>query len=121
MTNTRKFWIPMGDLTPAQAHVLAVPASAKPDWEVHKFLLTQKLQRLIDQNPQEAREALEMSQEQAPELSLIAQDQLASQWSTSLTNSDSMQNLLSQIDWSQPGQLQSLPEQELRSLLEQLP
>ena len=85
--------------------------------------LLQHLQRLVEADHQAAREALEMSQEHLPELWLIAQNQPSRQWGQSLTSSDSMHSLISQIDWSQPGSLhdqQALP-QDLQSLLEQLP
>lgn len=121
MTTTRKFWIPAGSMTAEQALVLAVPSLAKPDPQVFQSLLGQKLHRLIDQSPQEAQSVLEMSQEQAPELYQIAQDQPPDQWAQSLMSSDSLGSLLTQVDWSQPGQVKILPPQDLRSLMEQLP
>ena len=76
------------------------------------------MQRLVDADPKAAREALEMSQEQAPELYLIAQNQPPSQWPQSLMSSDSMHSLLSR----NPSQAKTLLEQnDLRSLLEMLP
>ena len=85
-------------------------------------LLARKLQSLIDQDGQRAREAMEMSQEHAPELSLISQEQPPTRWGTSLTNSDSMHSLLSRLDWTKPGKVQSLPQpSDLQSLLEHLP
>ena len=87
-------------------------------WEADRLLLSQHLERLVDSDPRAAREALEMSQEQAPELYLIAQNQLQSQWAQSLMSSDSMQSLLSRS----PSQAKNLLEHnDLRSLLEQLP
>jgi len=83
----------------------------------HQSLL-EYLQKLVKADPKEARKALEMSQEQAPELFLIAQSHPQSQWATALMNSDSMLNLLSQ----QPSQAKALLQQsDLRSLLELLP
>ena len=80
--------------------------------------LLQHLQRLVEADHKAAREALEMSQEHAPELYLIAQNQLPSQWAQSLMSSDSMQSLLSRS----PSQAKNLLEHnDLLSLLEQLP
>ena len=82
------------------------------------LLLSQHLRKLVEADPQEAREALEMSQEQAPELFLIAQNQPQAQWAQSLMSSDSMRSLMSRS----PSQAKTLMEQpDLRSLLELLP
>ena len=122
MSNTSNYWIPAGDLSEGQALLLAVPSKAKPDPQVYPMLLAEKLQDLIDQDEKEAQSALEMSQEHLPELYQIAQDQPPKWWGTSLTNSDSMHSLLSHLDWSKPGKVQPLPQQDsLRSQLEQLP
>lgn len=121
MTTTNKFWIPAGSMTAQQALVLAVQTPSKPDREVFGQILAQKFQQLIDQSPQEARAAMEMSQEQAPELYLIAQTQPPDKWAQAMMASDSLGSLLSQVDWEQPGKVQSLQTQNLRSLLEQLP
>ena len=122
MSNTSNYWIPAGDLSEGQAMLLAVPATAKPDRLAYRGMLARKLQDLVDESPQLARAALEMSQEHLPELYQIAQDQPPKWWGTSLTNSDSMHSLVSHLDWSKPGKVQPLPQQDsLRSLLEQLP
>ena len=99
MTNTSNYWIPAGDLSEAQALLLAVPSKIKPSQQMYPILLARKLQSLIDQDGQRAKEAMEMSQEHAPELSLISQDQPPTRWGTSLTNSDSMRSLLFGIEW----------------------
>ena len=86
--------------------------------EADRLSLLMHLERLVDADPKAAREALEMSQEQAPELYLIAQNQPPSQWPQSLMSSDSMHSLLSR----NPSQAKALLEQnDLRSLLEMLP
>ena len=88
------------------------------EMESDRLALLQHLQKLIKINPKEARRAMEMSQEHAPELFLIAQGQPLSQWAESLMNSDSMHSLLSR----NPSQAKTLLEQpDLQSLLEQLP
>lgn len=87
-------------------------------WEADRLLLLQHLERLVDADHKAARGALEMSQEHAPELYLIAQNQPPSQWARSLMSSDSMLSLLSR----NPSQAKTLLEQpDLQSLLEQLP
>ena len=86
--------------------------------EADRLLLLQHLERLVDADPKAARGALEMSQEHAPELYLVAQNQPPSQWAQSLMSSDSMLSLLSR----NPSQAKTLLEQtDLQSLLEQLP
>ena len=128
INSSLKFWIPAGDLTEGQAMLLVVPATAKPDRQMYQALLAQKLQDLVDQSPEQARAAMEMSPEHLPEMYLIGLEQPRAQWGISLTNSDSMGSLLSRLDWTQPGQLtipsgddlEIHPQRVLQSLLEQL-
>jgi DNA-directed RNA polymerase subunit F len=83
----------------------------------HQSLL-EHLQKLVKADPKAAREALEMSQEQAPELLQIAQNQPPNQWAEALMSSDSMRSLLS----LSPSQAKALLAQpDLRSLLELMP
>lgn len=83
-----------------------------------RLLLSRHLQRLVAADPKAAREALEMSQEQAPELHLIAQNEPQSNWAEAVMNSDSMQSLMSRS----PSQVKALLEKpDLQSLLEMLP
>jgi hypothetical protein len=121
MNTQQTYWIPAGNLTPPEAMMLSVPASAKPRREVYRDLLSRKLQAAVDLEPEEAREAMEMSQEHAPDLYLISQDRPSTGWGTAIVNSDSASSLWSGINWSQPGSLKSLPMQSLRELLEQMP
>ena len=86
--------------------------------ENQRLQLLLHLQKLIADDPQEARKALEMSQEQAPELFLIAQNQPQTQWAASVMNSDSMLSLMP----LNPSQVKTMMAQtDLRSLLEMLP
>jgi hypothetical protein len=86
--------------------------------ESQQLGLLTHLQKLVADNPQEARETLEMSQEHAPELFLIAQNQPQELWATSLMNSDSMLSLMP----LSPSLVKTMMEQaDLRSLLEMLP
>ena len=121
MSTHRNFWIPSGNLTPAQAMALAVPVQTKPSQQDYPELLERKLREVINLDPEQAAEAMVMSQEQAPDQFLIAQSQPQSQWATALTNSDSVSSLWSRIDWSQPGSLKRLPPQSLLEILEQMP
>lgn len=120
MNSSTKSWVPAGNLSEGQARLLSVPAAAKPDREIYLPLLAQKLQALVDSDPKQALMAMEMSMEHAPELSQIALEQAPTHWGISLTSSDSMASLLSRLDWTQPGQIQSLPPSDLQSLLEHL-
>jgi hypothetical protein len=100
------------------------PARRLTPQEEGRFLLTQHLRRLVNADPKAAREALEMSQEHAPELYLIAQYQPAKYWGEAVMSSDSMHSLIAR-DRSPKEQeelMQSLLETEdLQSLLERLP
>lgn len=94
------------------------PSKTLTEQEEIRLLLQQHLQRLVSKDQTAAREALEMSQEQAPELFQIAQNQPAMQWAQSLMNSDSMLSLMSRS----PSQAKAmLNKNDLRSLLEMLP
>ncbi len=111
MSNSAKASPPQQPQRAAQA----LPMAAQ---EEVRLRLSQHLQRLVEADPKAAREALEMSQDQAPELYLIAQNQPRSQWPQSLMNSDSMHSLMSRS----PSQAKALLEQsDLQSLLELLP
>ena len=68
MNSSLKFWVPAGDLSEGQAMLVAVPATAKPDRQAYQGMLAQKLQDLVDESPQLARTALEMSLELYEEL-----------------------------------------------------
>jgi hypothetical protein len=108
MNNSSKALQPRKSLLPQP---LTVP-------ENQRLELLQHLQKLIADNPKEAREALEMSQEQAPEMFLIAKNQSQTQWAASVMNSDSMLSLMP----LNPSQVKTMMAQtDLRSLLEMLP
>ena len=105
-------------LKASQAHQRQSSAQPLTAQEGAQLLLRQHLRRLVSADPQAARQALEMSQEQAPELYQIAQSQPQSQWAESLMNSDSMHSLMSR----NPSQVKTLLETtDLQSLLELLP
>ena len=119
MTSTNAAWLPAGPLTPSQRKALAVQTASKPNPSLHRSLLAQRLQQLVDESPQAARQALELSQEEAPELWEIAENVSPPQWGQALASSEAFNRLLSLVDWSQSGSvLESLPEQSLSAILE---
>ena len=123
MSTSPQAWLPAGqDLSREQSRLLSVPARAKPTLSLYLDLLARKLQALIDADPKEAQWAMEMSQEQAPELWMIAENEPRQNWGQALTLSDSMQALLNQVDWTLPGTVREAPTDEsLREILEQIP
>lgn len=123
MNTSPKVWLPAGqNLSRAQRSALSVSAPAKPSQDAYQSLLAAKLQTLVNAEPSEAQAALEMSQESAPSLWLIAENQPQSQWGQAIASSDPMAMLVQEINWSQPGSVM-VDDQEtsLRGLLEQLP
>ena len=120
MSGTKTAWIPSGDLSESQQAALAVQASSKPvSRSLYVALLAQKIQQMVNDNPQEARQGMEMSRESAPGLWEIGGSSNPSEWGILLSNSDQLQSLLSRIDWSLPGELLgSLPETSLLEILE---
>jgi len=122
MNTLMTVWLPAGqNLTQAQRQALGVPARVKPPRSQYLQILASHLQAQINADLQEAQATMEMSQEQLPEPYLIAQNQPATQWAQALIQSDSMQPLLSQIDWTQAGILWGGEPTSLQLLLEHLP
>ena len=127
MTSMNKLWVPKTPtLNDAQRAALSVPYSSPQPMqpEILRNLLEQKLDRLIAANPQQARETLEMSNEQAPELWEIAEQSNPSEWGTLLVRSDGFQRLLDQIDWKAEAKKGTNPPRpepsHLRAMLEQI-
>ena len=122
MNTTSKYWIPSGTMSPQEALVLAIPSPRKPSRDVYRDSLAQKFQQLIDQMPpREARDVMEMSAEYLPEMNQIAREQEMKWWGSSIAGSDTLDSLIGQVDWTLPGQMEDLPEEDLTSLLEQFP
>ena len=119
MSSSRKVWIP-GGVPPEAEMALSVEASGKPITPaLYRLLLARKLDSLIQADPQAARSALEMSQEQAPELWAIAEQYPMGQWGSAIVGSDLMMALLGQM--AGPGRLgQPEPPQSLREVIELL-
>ena len=106
--------------SPKASQLHNAPPSAQPltERESDHLDLLQHLQRLIQADPREARDAMEMSQEHLPEIYPIARNQPQSQWPQALMNSDSMHSLLNQ----HPRKAKELLQYpDLQSLLEQVP
>ena len=119
MSSSRRVWIP-GGVPPEAEMALSVEHPGRMMTPaLYRSLLARKLDSLIQADPRAARSALEMSQEQAPELSAIAEQFPASQWADAIVSSDWMAALLGQVAW--PGRLvQPEPPQSLREVLELL-
>ena len=120
MSNLLKVWMPDGPLSAPQRRLLSVTASSKPQRSLYLSLLEQKLDALVKENQTAARQALELSQEQAPELWSIAEQSPPAQWAPQLVRSEGMQRLLAEVKWDSPGSLQSVQKQSLLEIVEQL-
>ena len=80
--------------------------------------LLRHLEKLINEDLQEAKEAMEMSQEYLPEVYLIAINEPHTMWAVSLMNSDTMLNLMP-LNRSKVNLMRE--QLDLRSVLEMLP
>lgn len=121
MTTTQSVWVPASNqLRLDQLLALSVPERSKPDRQEHRRLLAAKFQAMMDADPETAERGLQMSQEHAPGLYLVWVNHLRSELGQGLMNSDTVQSLLAQIDWAQPGSLEQAPEQNLLEMLEAL-
>jgi len=100
MNDSSKAWLPSG-LPLEVARTLSVIEPGLPMTpSLYRELLTARLDELIKADPKAARRALEMSQEQAPELWAIAEQYPISQWASALVRSDQMNALISQMRWT---------------------
>ena len=114
MNSTKQHWIPAG-----VPKVLSVQFPGNPvTRELYLQFLQAHLDELIQADLKEARRALEMSQENAPELWAIAEQNPSSQWARALVQSDQL-NALLPSPWS--GDRTSVESsQNLREMLEVL-
>lgn len=110
MNDTSKVWMPAGKLSEVERILLAVPTANKPDESLFLDLLASKLQGMVDADPEAARRALEMSQDQAPELWAIAEEASPAEWGQRLIHSEGLRRLTSHVDWSMPGNLRKLDD-----------
>lgn len=101
MDSMSKGWWPRSPMTNAQRAVLTVPYSSPSPMTPNllRSLLEHKFARMLADNPSQARQAMEMSQENAPELYALAQSSPPSQWPALLVRSEGMERLLALIDW----------------------
>ena len=127
MNSTSKVWMPRSEMTEAQRSVLAVPYSGTEPMtpDLHRSLLEQKLAAMVQRSPERAREALEMSQESAPELYEMAMQARPSEWPALLVRSEGMGRLLSLIDWNKEARKTGRPAMkpepiDLQETLEQI-
>lgn len=61
MSNLTKVWVPDGQLSEGQRHLLSVAVRSKPERSLYRSLLLQKLTALINHDVKAARRALQMS------------------------------------------------------------
>ena len=127
MTNTLKWWWPQ--TTEDYQAVLAVQTTQPMTPERHRMLMESKLRRLVqeDENP---RETMMMSVEYLPEMYQIAQDTDVKHYAAAIMWSDSMNAIMSKINWSletteiqeqQQEMIQeAMDEQSLMSILEMM-
>ena len=113
MNSTKQHWIPSG-----MPEALSVPFPGNPvTRDLYLSFLQDSLDEQIQADPKAARQALEMSQEQAPELWSIAEQNPSSQWARALVQSDRLNSLLPD-PWS--GSRIEAQEPNLRAALEAL-
>jgi hypothetical protein len=113
-------WLP-GGLPEVVQMALSVPSSsATMDRSLFLSALESKLDALVRENPREARLALEMSQEVAPEFWEIAQSYQSKDWAAQIVHTDVMSHNLTCL--SSKGQLTDPPDPPLtlREILELL-
>lgn len=120
MSDSKTVWVP-GGLPENQARALSVPAPGQKPMtkDLYRHLLVQKLDQLIQADPEEAREAMKMSVEQAPEFYSIAQNFPVMDWAIQMVEGDTLMPLLAQV--TAKGTLEPEEEQSLRGILEQMP
>jgi len=118
MNDSSKVWVPNG-LPHGLAMVLSVPDPGGPmTYDLYLALLEAKLDELIQEDPKEARRAMEMSREGAPHLWTIAEYSRPKDWAAQIVQSDQMTSLLA--PWKGGGSLQNPEPQSLLGILELL-
>ena len=120
MSNSNMVWVPSG-LPGNLGQALSVPNPGQKEMthDLYRHLLAAKLDRLIQADPMEARQAMEMSVEYAPEFYSIAQDYQPMEWAIQIVMGDTLMPLLSQV--TEKGTLEPAQEQSLQEILEQMP
>ena len=100
MNSLSRVWQPATGpgLSLPQQQALSVPDPKGPmGRSLYLSLLEGKLTALVAADPQEARGAMEMSQEAAPDLWAIAEQSPPSRWASELVRSDGVNALLSAV------------------------
>lgn len=126
----KNVWAPRTVPEELQA-LLAVEASWPLTPGQHRSLMESKVSKLFEEaGPEDARQAMEMSEEYSPETALIARNLPVKAWPEALMWSDSMGAMLARINWEKEGPLKSaalkldlldqMEEQSLQSLIESL-
>lgn len=115
MNTSPKVWLPAGqNLNEAKREALAVTARVKPDRVNYAEMLASSLQKQINADPKEARWVMEMLMDQ------VASQNNQEHWGTAIVGSDNLMMVLNQIDWSLPGTIRQMQEQNLAQMLEVL-
>lgn len=118
MNTSSKVWLPDG-LDEGYKQPLAVPPPQGPmSRSLYVSLLEAKLQRLMDANPRQALQAMQMSQESAPSLWEIQETCPRSQWASAVVRSDQATALIDKIEWN--GTLADPEPENLQEMLELL-
>jgi hypothetical protein len=117
MGNLNAAWFPQ--TAPMELHAVLVVAGSWPMTPGHHWnLMTAKVADLFAQESREdAQRAMKMSEEELPELALIARNQLSKDWPQALMFSDTMQAALNKISWDQE---KPIPPSEMMDVIEAL-
>ena len=117
MNNMKTVWAPKTVPEELQP-ILAVQASWPMTAPQFRETLARKIADLCAQEPDQGRAALEMSDEQFPEMALIAKTRLPREWPQALMQSDSMDAVISKIQWSKEGPMPLQDQREMTELLQ---
>lgn len=119
MSDSKTVWVPNG-LPSNLARALSVQAPGQTPMapDLYRQLLEQKLDQLIQADPAEAREVMEMSAEQAPEFYSIAQNYPVMDWASQMVQGDTLMPLLAKV--TPQGTVEPQRAQSLRQVLEAL-
>jgi hypothetical protein len=126
MANLNRVWFPRTEgLTETQRAALMVPYQGQRQQMNRSILLSLLAERLSNEimsDVPEARQALLMSEDVAPELAGIQSNYQPKEWGRQIARSDGMNQLLARLDWNQEIQngYKPLPQPEAISLRETL-
>lgn len=118
MQHLKMVWAPQ--TVPDLQSALAVYRQYPMTYQQYRDALKMKLQTLLEEaGPEEARRAMEMSEEYLPEMAVIARTVPLKAWAQAIMMSDTMDAAIGQIQWSKEGPMSLLAEMELREALQE--